>query len=111
MSDEPKKSDDNWLGPANADGWRMTEVTLPWVPDETWRAADRPWSWPQFLAAISLFPVSYCVWLVGMDSVLDPHPNPMHRLCLGLAPAIVFGGAIWIFLLTVRRFWPRKHRE
>jgi hypothetical protein len=74
-------------------------------------AAGRPWSWPQFLVAISLFPVSYWVWLVGMDSVFAPYPNPMLRLCLGLAPAIAFGGAVWIFVLILRRFWPRKHGE
>jgi hypothetical protein len=112
MSDEPKKPEDTWLGQAKADGWHMTEVTMPGVPDDTSRAGGRPWSWPQFLVAISLFPVSFGVWLVGFDSVFDPHPNPVLRLCLGLAPAIAFGGAVWIVVLILRRFWPRrKHRE
>jgi hypothetical protein len=112
MSDEPKKSDDAWLGQAKADGWHMTEVTLPGVPDDAWGAAGRPWSWPQFLMAISLFPVSFLVWLVGFDSAFDPHPNPIRRLCLGLAPAIAFAGAVWISVLILRRFWPRQtHRD
>ena len=109
MSDEP--SDDTWLGQAKSDGWQMSEVTMPGVPDDTWRAGGRAWSWPQFLVAISLFPVSFLVWLVGLDSIFESHPNPIHRLCLGLAPAIAFGGAIWISVLILRRYWPRKHRE
>jgi hypothetical protein len=39
MSDEPGKLDDTWLGKAKADGWRMTEVTIPERPDDPeWRA-------------------------------------------------------------------------
>jgi hypothetical protein len=62
--------------------------------------------------AISLFPVSFLVWLVGFDAAFDPHPNLLGPLCLGLAPAIAVGGAVWILGLILRRFWPRRtHRE
>ena len=56
------------------------------VPDETGRAAGSPWSWPQFLVAISLFPVSFLVWKVGPDSIFDPHPNPMLRFASDSLP-------------------------
>jgi hypothetical protein len=40
MSDEPKKRQDTWLERAKADGWRMSEVTIPERPDDTeWRKA------------------------------------------------------------------------
>jgi len=37
MSDEPKKPGETWLEQAKADGWRMSEVTIPERPD------DREW--------------------------------------------------------------------
>jgi hypothetical protein len=40
MTEEPKKPDDTWLGQTQADGWHMTEVTLPERPDQgPWRKA------------------------------------------------------------------------
>jgi hypothetical protein len=40
MSEQPKKSDDAWLGQAQADGWHMTEVGLSKRPDQwPWRKA------------------------------------------------------------------------
>jgi hypothetical protein len=38
MSDEPNKPGSTWLWQSKADGWHMTEVTMPDVPDDgTWR--------------------------------------------------------------------------
>jgi hypothetical protein len=71
-----------------------------------WRSR---WSWPQVLLAIALFPVIILLWGFGITWALDPRPNPILRLCLGLSPAIAFGGAACIL---GGRFWPwRKHRE
>jgi hypothetical protein len=71
-----------------------------------WRSR---WSWPQILVAISLFPVICLLWGFGITWILDPAQNPIRSLCLGLSPAIAFGGAAWIL---GGRFWPgRKHRE
>jgi hypothetical protein len=71
-----------------------------------WRSR---WSWPQILAAISLFPVLALLWGFGITWILDPSPNPIRSLCLGLPLAIALGGAAGIL---GGRFWPgRKHRE
>jgi len=48
MSDEPGKADDTWLEQAKADGWHMSEVTIPERPD------DREW---RKALALRLFPL------------------------------------------------------
>jgi hypothetical protein len=40
MSDEPQEQHDTWLERAKADGWHMSEVTIPEKPDDRdWRHA------------------------------------------------------------------------
>jgi hypothetical protein len=71
-----------------------------------WRSR---WSWPQFLVAISLFPINVLLWACAITWIFDPHPNPIRPLCDGLALAIALGVAGGIL---VRRFGPRRmHRE
>jgi len=71
-----------------------------------WRSR---WSWPQVLVAMSLLPVIALLWGVGITWILDSRLDVMHRLCVGLTPAIAFGSAVWILR---RRLWPpREHRE
>lgn len=105
MSDEPKKSDDTLLGQAKADGWHMTEVTLPSVPDDTWRAA-----WWQFAIAMGLIPLSFVMFWFGLGGVwrsdtpppTDPNPGwtSMSTAILILSPAVALAGVIWILVLA-----------
>jgi hypothetical protein len=64
----------------------------------------RPWSWAQFAMAMGLFPLSFILWLVGMDAAFGP-------ACLIAAPFIAIAGGIWLLALVVRRFttgWRRS---
>jgi hypothetical protein len=71
-----------------------------------WRSR---WSWPQFLVAISLFPVNVLLWACALTWIFDPRPNPIRPLCVGLALAIALGVA---GAMLIRRFAPgRNHRE
>jgi hypothetical protein len=79
---------------------------IAFIPAIKWRSR---WSWPQILAAISLFPVLILLWGFGITWILQPDPNPIRSFCLGLFPAIALGGAAGIL---GGRFWRgRKHRE
>jgi len=105
MSDEPKKSDDTWLMQAKADGWHMTEVTMPIAPDDPWRAA-----WWQFAIALGLIPLSFVMWWLGLEGVwrsdtpppIDPNPGwtSMSTAILILSLAVALAGVIWILVLA-----------
>jgi hypothetical protein len=83
----------------------MTPAVLP--------ADRRPWSWIQFVVALSMFPVSFLMWLVGMDAAFRPahNRNPIGEVCLIAAPFIAIAGALWLLVLLVRRFMTSGRRR
>jgi hypothetical protein len=71
---------------------------------EVRRDDRRPWSWTQFGIAVSLFPVSFVLWLVGLGDVFRPQHHPIAGACLIAAPFVALTGALWLVVLLVRRF-------
>jgi hypothetical protein len=73
----------------------------------------RRWSWPQFAIALGLIPLGFLVWIVGMEkgvvpSSSDQFPFWLGNLFLVAAPFIGLAGGVWLLVLLVRRFWPKK---
>lgn len=79
MSNEPKKSDDTWLGQAKADGWQTTEVGLPERPD------DRAWrtrvAWR--VVEISVLVATLCV--SSLDLKVSAILTPAVCMAIGAA--------------------------
>ena len=43
-----------------------------------------PWSWQHFVAALALLPLSFAMWLVGLDAAFRPEQNRSSIALLGL---------------------------
>jgi hypothetical protein len=69
------------------------------------------WSWKQFIIAIAMLPTSAVMWFWGLDTAFDPRPDGIRGLCLVVSPVVATVGAIWILVLVIRWFWPRKRFE
>src|SRR4051794_1388613 len=78
---------------------------------EVLRDERRPWSWPQFAIALGLFPLSFLLWIVGMDAAFSPQRRPLASACLVAAPFVAIAGALWLLVLLVRRFTAGRRRQ
>jgi hypothetical protein len=72
----------------------------------------RPWPWSQLAVALGAFPVSFILWLVGMDAALGSahNPNPIGEVCLVASPFVAIAGALWLWVLVVRKFVTSRRR-
>jgi uncharacterized membrane-anchored protein len=67
---------------------------------------SRRWIW--FLVAIGLLPLSFLMWVNGLGASFDRNPNPISITLLILSPAVAIAGVVWLLVLVVRGFWPRR---
>ncbi len=88
MSEEP-----------NSDEWRMTEETLPKRP-----GAGQWFHWRQFCIALALFPLSFALWVICLESQTISLESPLFFA----PPLLAIAGVIWTMAVVALHFWPRR---
>ena len=72
------------------------------------RPKRRGWSWREFAIAMSLLPISFLMWLGGMEMGITGRPEPTKNLigviCAGASLVVAIAGTFWSLAIVWRRF-------